>query len=258
MNCQDFRHSMETFLDGEFAEPERVMMNAHLHACARCASQLEATRAFRDRLKTALRRDVRDPSPSLRAAVDVALEREDRVYREGTWASRWLWRLIPAATAAALLIGVAMSRQETLSYLVEESIQRHRQQLPMDVTGTSPERLFSFFRDKVPFAVKPPKFVNTNAKAGVVFEGARLSNLRDRKAAYFRYRVGDHRLSVFVLEPDAVPRSSNVLHVGGRDVYWHEAHGYNVAMFVADGAGYAVASEMEPKRLVELISYSAQ
>ncbi|MCC6748980.1 MAG: hypothetical protein IT371_15075 [Deltaproteobacteria bacterium] len=255
MDCQELQKFIHAYLDGEFAEEDRVAYAAHLHSCCRCRGIARFEERFRARLKEQQGGGVQ-ASPELRARVCRALQAEEHGGEH--WARRSLRVIIPAAAAAALVTGVVLSRRvdlsqvDALASLAEESVQWHRQEVPFDVVGSSMESVRRFFSNKVPFAIRPPTFGEPEVK----LVGARLSNLREHRAAYLAYLVGRNRVSVFIVDQGALPQAGGqVMRLGTRDVQWHPVRGYNVAMFVDGGTGYAVASDMERHRLVRLIAH---
>jgi anti-sigma factor (TIGR02949 family) len=249
MDCQDVQKFIHAYLDGEFDEHEWAAISAHLESCDSCRRTAELEERFRRCLRSSFR-TVSAP-PELRERVQRALDAADV---PESWTRRWAWRLIPAAAAAALVVAMIFAKQLELSpstMLAEQSIEWHRRHMPMDITGSS-EAVQRFFSDKVPFAVRPPVFDRQQAR----FDGARLANLREHQAVYLTYRVGERRVSVFIFDPQVVPTMGPIRRVGIRNVVLQDVRGYNVAMYTAGGTGYAVTSDMEPERLVQLIAHS--
>lgn len=254
MDCQETRKFLQAYLDGEFDDKESALISAHLTECQQCRELAGFEKHFRARLRAS--------APMVTAPVSlVARVRQARPGRSlnESWSSRWVWRLIPAAAAVILILAVGVSRQLELApqySLAEQSVQWHRQQLPMDVAGPSFDAVRQYFSDKVPFAVHPPRFNEQLAKQPLKTNlvGARLSHLREHRAAYLTYQVGGQRVSVFIFDPQTMPLRGQIKHVAGRDIYWQGLHGYNVAMFEDEGLGFAVASDMDTEHLVQLLS----
>ncbi len=252
MDCQEVQKFIHAYLDGEFEDREGVAIAAHLEICQVCKNLAQFEGHFRRCLKKSMM-GVVAPS-SLRVQLQKALVEAEK---PESWPRRWLWRLIPAAAAALLLVGVMFSKHQELappSSLVEQSVEWHRLQLPMDIRGSSPELVQRFFSDKVPFAVRPPTFASRQAQ----LMGARLSNLSQHQAVYLAYDVGGKRVSVFIFDSHAVPSGGARKRVGQRNVFWQDVRGYNVAMYTSGGTGYAVTSDMDPQRLGQLIAHSQE
>jgi len=243
MDCREVQGFIHAFLDGEFDEEERVVFSAHVRTCEGCRRRVEFEESFRHKMRQSLVEEQRAPA-ALRGRVRQALAREER---PESWVIRGLRWMVPAAAAAALLIGTVLSRQQEpkpSANLAESSIQWHRRtNLPLDVKASSPEAVKGFFSDKVPFAVHLPAF----KRKRVQLVGGRLANLREHEAAYLVYRVDGRRVSVFIFDKSALPRD--------RHVHWQRLRGYNVAMFSSRGTGYAVASDLDPEQMVRLISW---
>ena len=250
MDCPDVQKFIHAFLDGEFDEREQVRVRAHLQTCKQCRTMAQ----FEERLRQRLRQEqpkVVAP-PELRARIRRALD--DAEPREA-WANRWLWKLIPAGVAAALLAGVVVSgrlEQSNEDGVVRESLAWHRQAVPMDVAGPGLEQVRRFLSDKVEFAVRPPEFKEPKTR----LVGARLSNLGAHRAAYLRYQVGLQRVSVFIFDPATVSLHGHAVRMGDHQGYLVTRGGYNVVMYTVGGTGYAVASDMERSQLIRLVSGS--
>ena len=250
MNCPDVQKFIHAYLDGEFDEQEQVLVGAHLQTCQECRDMAQ----FEEKLRQRLRREQPQvvAPPELRARIRRAL---GEVEPDEGWAQRWLWKLIPAGVAAALLAGVVVSgrlEQANEDPVVRESIAWHRQAVPMDVVGPGLEQVRRFLSDKVEFAVRPPEFKEPKTR----LVGARLSNLGAHRAAYLRYQVGPQRVSVFIFDPASVSPSGRAVRMGGRQVYWGSRGGYNVVMYTVGGTGYVVASDMDRSKLIQLVSSS--
>jgi anti-sigma factor (TIGR02949 family) len=249
MNCPDVQRFISAFVDGELVDEERGAFEEHLAVCARCRRIAGFESAFRQRLRDNVER-VAAP-PHLRARLRQQLDASDR-------RRRWVWglRLVPAAAAVAALVLWIDARQrrlsaEELSAFAEATVRSHQQALPLDVHSAGEGPIRRFFADKVPFAVRPPRF----RRAAAQLVGARLSHLQRHDAAYLSYVVDGERVSVFVLDPRALPdAAAHAVGPGAPSVSWHDARGYRVGIFRAGGAGYAVAGDVDPSRLVRLIS----
>lgn len=257
MDCLELRRSVYTYLDGEYAEEDRVAYAAHLQNCEACRRVVQFESQFRSQIRNCLKTN--EVPSHLQKRICSALNAIDR--RRPL--HRLMWIGLPTTAAAAVVFGIVWFQnpgEETTTQqvrqaprLAEDSIQWHRQQLPLDVVDSSPDSVRHYFSNKLPFAVRLPRFTTSHSK----LMGARLSNLREHQAAYLAYQVDGQRVSVFVVDSSVVPdQGPRLKRVGHRNVYWHDAHGYNVAMFVSKGTGYAVASDLDPPKMVQLISHT--
>ncbi|MFH1130252.1 MAG: zf-HC2 domain-containing protein [Pseudomonadota bacterium] len=246
MNCQDFQKFSYLYMDGEFVEGERVAMAAHLQNCQECRRVFEFEEKFRKRMKSEL--GTAKAPKWLHDCIHSALKKEER--GERPWRRRWFWRFGPVVAAVVLLVGMLVNNYGEVSNLAEQTIKWHQKELPLDVAGHDPDVIGRFFRDKVPFAVHPPDLGIEGAR----LVGARLTSLNKHQAAYLMYELGKRRVSVFVMDSGALPAAVGTKRVGQRDVFWRGAHGYNVALYRSGGQDYAVASDLEPRRMIRLIS----
>jgi anti-sigma factor (TIGR02949 family) len=253
MDCRDVRRFLHAYLDGEFDEQERICMAAHLESCDSCQRLARFEQIYRQKVHQHYQPE-RAPA-WLEQRVRRALRQVEPSARKIRFG--WLKWLVPATVATALLVAGVVAyfapRSSVQSVLAAESIEWHRRNLPMDVSGPSLETVRRFFSDKVPFAVRPPVFDRVRAR----LVGGRLSNLKEHRAAYLIYQVGGQRVSVFIFDPAAlIPGRSRGWRQTQEGIHWHNLKGYNVATYVSRGTGYAVASEMDPRRMIRLISHS--
>ena len=249
MDCREVHNYVDAYLDGEFAEEERVDFASHIYLCPECREKVDVEQRFRRKLRESAQLRSTTAPPELRARIIHALDGCDR-HEKKAW--RWVCRLVPATVATLLIAGSWVSQEKvlgstaaTLAPLAEQSILWHRKRLPFDVRGPQIEQVRQYFRDKLPFAVRLPHFTDRQVR----LIGARLTNLRGSPAAYVVYRVGPERLSVFVMGEEMVPlfRRNQKYHV-------HAANGYNVAMYASGSTAYAVTSEIERNRLTQLVA----
>lgn len=262
MDCIEVDKFISTYLDGEFAEAERQAMLAHLSSCKDCKRLVTFEKRVRERLRESL--PMVETPAHLRKRIHVALcqiaAREHKQTQKKRHPSRtWPWYFFAPIGATTVVLALAFFiKQEAperlpSEHLAEQSVEWHRKKLPMDISGPNPETVQQFFSDKVPFAVHFPRFKSKRAQ----LIGGRLSNLSAHQAVYLRYHVADDGdISVFIFDSNAVPSEGPRKRVGNRDVFWKGLRGYNVAMYRAGDTGYAVASEMDSNRLVQLIAHS--
>lgn len=250
MDCKEVQRFLHAYLDGEFDDPERVAIAAHLEVCNSCREAAGFEEMFRDRVRAATERPT--APPWLRHKVVAALDRAERPRR---WLAPVLRWGIPAVVAAVLAMGVGLVLQDDrspgASYNDDaQSItdwHRLQRQLALDVSG-APEAVRAYLRDKVPFPVRLPR----NPSAQLV--GARLINLRQQPAALLVYQLGSERVSVVIFDPRRLPRPTT--GVGRRNVVRRQVNGYDVYMYASGGTGYGVTSDMDRRRLIHFINES--
>ncbi|MBK8481892.1 MAG: zf-HC2 domain-containing protein [Proteobacteria bacterium] len=276
MSCTELERFLDAYLDGELDEAARAPLAAHLQDCEPCRAEAAFGQRLRQRVREAA---ATDPAPErLRRQIRelVAQGAPHTAPRVGTQgASRPWWGLALAAAAGLALVvlprlrplteaGAGTERGAvTMAALAEQSVQWHRSRAPLDVRGASSESIRDFFSDKVPFAVRLPRFHAQQAQ----LEGARLSSLGGQQAAYLSYRIGGDHVSVFVVDPSVVaalsrrdpsadPTRQPTLDPNGAGrvrVRWRGVRGYNFVLYARGDADYVITSEMDRSRLVRLI-----
>lgn len=266
MRCGELEPNVDSYLDGEFAAPERLELEAHLTECPSCLRLVENQRA----LKNTLRQGLRAPlmPTALRQNICTLLDGEDRASAPPR--TEWLWQhlrkplgvTLPLIAAGMLIVGYLTKEPEVV---VNESIVKHERNLPMEVTGAH-EVVRSWFDGKVPFAVPPPRLEPIAS-----LRGGRLSHLGDREAAYLVYdRPGGRRISVFVFDArdfsisgmiaaTAMPGMPRVAAprrqvIRNHEVYLEDSRGYPVAVFRDRGLGYAITGSVDEPELFSIVS----
>jgi mycothiol system anti-sigma-R factor len=243
--CNTFQRFIDAYLDGEFAERDRVELEAHLDECEPCRHKV--------RLQAEWKRAVRAAAPH-EAAPAALRQRVERAL--GTVELRPRWRrladgALPVAVAAGVVASLMLSRVRW-SPVAADVISKHQRNLPIEISGDR-EQVRRWYADKVDFPVRPPRF--EQAAKQVELRGARLANVRDRQAAYLVYSVNGNKVSVFIFDPGELrleaPRKQRI---GDREVYFDESRGYNVALYRDRGVGYAIASDLDQDQMVKLVS----
>jgi anti-sigma factor RsiW len=268
MDCKAADKLIDVYLDGELADVDRLEMAAHVAACAGCARQLQELDGLRALLRAATPTETSlEHRQALEGRIRARLEAEPS--RGGM---RHLWLAIPATAAAAVgLFAPALwhtpstrnGETDLVSEVVNDSLDRHRRNLPVEVPGPDALNVAQWFRDKVDIPVRPPRL----APAHGDLVGGRLSHIRDKQAAYLMYSVDGSKVSVFIFDPATLPPPRDqrpAAQGGGRhlarvrdhEVYVDEERGHHVALFRDHGLGYAFASEMDEPQLLELVATS--
>ena len=250
MNCAEAKKFLDAFVDGELDAGLILGVEAHLDGCATCAGHAGLRRRFKSEL-AALGAGITAP-PSLRARIEALPSR--RLNR------RWIAgaAALPLAAAAAVLIALNVGEAPPpagdgpLTALVNDVVEHHSRDLPLEVRSADPAAATSWFQGKVDFPVRAPQL----KLAGASFEGARLSNVQSQQAAHMAYTVDGHRvtLMIFPVERLAPITGGKVVRAGGHDVLLGRHNGYNVAVTVDGDMAYAVSSDLPPQRLVSLLT----
>lgn len=138
--------------------------------------------------------------------------------------------------------------------IVVESVNWHRRNLPPEVVGPSGERVSTWLKPKVDFPVRLPRFERTG-REDVSLLGARLSNVRDKQAAYVVYEVDGNKISVMLIGGNRImaqPRRARAVRRPAHPPIY-TANGYNVAVIQDNGITYSVTSELPREDMAQLV-----
>jgi anti-sigma factor (TIGR02949 family) len=282
MNCSLFRRHVDAFLDAEVDPTTQIEFERHVAACAGCQEVVGFERATRRSTRSALS-GLRAPD-ALRAQIAARLasapEAPPLAFGEGAgqrdegrpllrvyaMPKRYALPLALAAAAALALVAVGrgaggggepVATEAGALPLFEEVARLHSTPLPSDVADPKDEQVLSYFRGKVEFPVRPAAFPEGHAK----LVGARVSNVRERRAAALYYDVHGRRMTVVVyadprlaVSPQVFPAWPGLLveRVNGRPVAHRRVGGYTVSALNHDGLTYALTGDMDERTLVRL------
>jgi mycothiol system anti-sigma-R factor len=248
LRCAGVRRFVDTYLDGEFAESDRVELEQHLESCDECRAHVKAQADWKAAVKAAAPREA--APAALRNRIQRSIARESSPARAMVRAGanrRWAAKVLPMAAAAGVL-GTLIFSRVSFTPVAADVIAKHSKRLPLEVAG-DPAAIAKWYADKLDFRFQPPPL----AKAAL--QGGRLSSVGDHQAAYLVYDLNHHKVSVFVFDASDLPIEAHQKRViGNREVYFDEGRGYNVAMYRDRGVGYAIASDMDPDKMYELVS----
>ncbi len=273
--CTLFDRSMSAYVDGELDADHAADMEAHVLRCANCAERATFLRAMRLSMKRTAEKRAPDALRSRIAATIVAEKaRAKQSDREMSGAKLISWKYaatIAAAAGVALTVAAVKNQRDTpspeiarasasdvalgMDSLLDDLVALHAHPLPPETTN--PEELVRF-DPLVGVPVRRPAFQPFAAS----FNGARVHAMRDRRAALLLYTVeGNHRVTVYVFDPRAVPMRASHLEsrvVRERPVYVGKLRGYSVAAAEKSGVGYALATDFDGDRSAQLVLAAAQ
>ena len=178
---------------------------------------------------------------------------------------------IPLAVAAAALLWFgpgsrpveeAAAQGAAMSPVLRDVVRLHSSALPLDVSAppdvSAPleeqvapeEQVARYFRGKLEFPVRPARFERQDVR----LVGARLSNVRERRAAALYYDVRGHRVTMVVFDAPIAERGPGILSVRmrGREVFYQDVQGYTVPVRRHGGLSYAFAGDLDRRALFEL------
>lgn len=197
MNCDDIQKGIYVYLDGEFAEPERLAFEAHARACARCRHRVERERLFISsfRAKVPAHATPAGFEDRIRQALAAAPTPESP--RSTPAGSRWSRPALLAAAAALIAVPSVVAWRLTSGEsggehrVAMEAVATHQEDLPMEVRG-SQRQIRSFLEANVPFRVEVPPVDDPR----IELVGARLTRVDGREAVLLNYEVDGERLTV--------------------------------------------------------------
>jgi anti-sigma factor RsiW len=229
----DMEAQIDAYLDGELAQADAAVVEAHLAECASCAR----FRGDRMALRSAIRSELAGPDAPelLRARLRAALRKESGV-------SRWRFSfalLRPLALAASLAAVAVVSWQlgasrAAASTLTDEVLSSHvRALMPghlSDVVSSDQHTVKPWFDGKLDFS--PP--VHDFAGRGYPLLGGRLDYLDGRPVAALVYGRRQHVISVFLWPADRAAGAAAPI----------ERRGYHVLHWATPEFAYWVTSDV--------------
>lgn len=274
--CRSIAPLLETFRDGELS-PERVIeVEQHLTECARCVERV--------RFSDALRRSVRNQTRAtaavsqgfqsrVAAALEAARVREEGLAFETRGRSRTFaprnWA--PMALAAALTLAYATNQAKeevsasgatkyhasadprSLDSLVEALVDHHVKGQPDSIDYNE---LLPKAEREVGVPLSFPNLTQHFRQYGGRWEGVSVVRVTNQRAASFRYKLGGHRVTLYVYDSSRFPveRVLEQRLVGAEPVYVGVRRGYSIGATEHRGVGYALASDLSDNETAELIA----
>ena len=268
MDCRVIQKHLSAYVDGEL-EPSRMLeVEQHLGMCGECEVARSCLGAVRREVRA---RVATPPAPVyLRARVESALRHAD--LQDGAGGGH-TWAIVVSVAASVVMVAGSMvgtdRRSDTVQLsgvspldIVKDVVDRHKDELPAEISTKEPQRATSWFRDKVGFRVRSVEF----AEPKVHFMGARMSQVGAQQAAKLYYNIDDSRLTLVMFK--APPPLTQVfndgrslerfgahrIRVAGRDVTYHTLQGYTVPMLQDNGIVYAFAGDLDQGSLLRLVA----
>lgn len=261
MTCDDFAPFIGTYVDAEFDERERADMEAHLALCASCRCQVEKQFAFKEDFRACL--SVSRAPETLRLRIVQELECLElpecgkRAYGAHLLKYGWIAAPVAAAVAVAVVLPsfTVATASSSQSPMIEQTVDWHLGNYPLEVTSSNPTEITNWFRGKVDFSVRLPHF----PEGRVNLLGGRIAHIQDRRAAYVLYEVDGTKLSVLLFHGEGlkVP-SESIRTLGDRDVVLLNNKGYGIALLQDHGVTYTMTSEMAGDQLASLVAESLE
>lgn len=248
MTCQEVERVLSPYLDGEFQPEEGREIEAHLSGCSACAERVHAEAQLRQALRRAARQALQsERAPeSLRRSVVQGLRYEQRRARQAQWA-----RLSAAAAVAVIACGGAWwyLKPQQLQHFLADAARHHARELPTEIRGTA-ESVEQWFSGKLDHRVTVLRLPNA------VVSGARISNVKDRPAAYISYEhvpeaqgAPRGRIGLFIFDDargDVEAEALPAVEVGS-------SHGYNVAVWRDREIVYELVTDLEESDIRQML-----
>ena len=212
MSCEP--EKVTGYVDDTLSPDERARVEEHLQGCAECATQVEAERGLRARLRA-----LAGPEPS-----ETLVHRVRRGLEVDRRPSRWRWALPVAAALAALALWAHSAPSVVATQLAWDHDHCFgKPTLPAKVWTADPGFMAGWLEQHGTEAPSLP-----DGAAGLEMVGGRHCALADRRVAHVYYTGGQHRLSLYVVpgwvrlgrtrEMVRGDKTVRILHAGGATV----------------------------------------
>jgi len=244
MNCQDVRHLLHPYSDGELDLVRHVQIEAHLTDCAECAEQEKRLRSLRAAIA----------SPSLYHRAPAGLRtRVQLATRPVTHGRRRLSLQLTGIAAGVLLlvgasatIGMLMLRAGLSAddRLAEWVVAAHVRALQVDhltdVASSDQHTVKPWFRGKLDFSPQVPDF----SAQGYPLSGGRLDYLADRPVAALVYHRKLHAINLFTW-----PAHND----GEKAVRGLSRQGFHIRYWQTSGMTYWAISDLNDREFDEFV-----
>ncbi len=255
MSCRLVRRHLGAFVDGELDPASQIEFERHLDACPGCQENLAFERSLRQLTRESIG-PVQAPEHlwgrTLHRLDEIDATRAERTSIEARpmrWRQTWP---IAAAAAAVLIVGGVTRLPASTDYqgagMLQDVVNLHSQALPSDVQAEAPQDVVRYFQGKTPFPVKPARF----AEPDMVFVGARYIKVGAHPAAALYYMHGGRRVTLLVFQSPEIMRNAHRIHVGGRELYYHDVGGSVVTIRQQGGVNYAFFGDLDRPVLFEI------
>jgi anti-sigma factor RsiW len=279
VTCREIEPLLAPFNDGELGTEKVLEVEQHVGGCGLCAERLRLIHAMRVSLRRVVQENAQ-PTPAFQARLAAALEAaherewEARVHEREAERNRMLsWRtILPVAAAAALTLVWAASKEPhqqatggnyakqaeanvvNVDAMLEDLVNHHVRGTP-EITEP---KLLSDYEDEVGVPVRVPSLV----QYGAHWVGGNVIPIRNQRAAFLRYKLGNDRVTLYVYNASRVPFDNRAQienrlqerRVGDERVYVGFRRGYSIGVTNRRGIGYAVASDLNDAETAEIVA----
>lgn len=274
MSCRNLIPFLEPFVDGEL-QPERVIeVEQHLNGCASCVERVRLSQALRASVKRTVRVNS-EPTDAFRArlaaAIEAAHQREldvNALERQMDRGRLLSWHtILPVAAAAVLTMVWAASTNNEQQHRASRTASSYAQVAPTNVddliedllknhvSGRSEASAASLLPE-MEREVGVPVHIPSLKQYGAKWEGGSVVPLKNQRAALLRYKIGGHRMTVYVYDSSRVSLERHLQRrrVGESEVYVGTRRGYSIGAADRRGVGYALATDLSDNETAELVA----
>lgn len=195
MSCQ-WQDKISLFVDDELQGADQQQVSAHLSGCAECTAAVAEQLALKKAVQVGANRYA--APPDLHAAVYRQLHPHARV---SFW---WKWGMSAVCALLVVALGYALwprsaGKDPLLAELVDQHVIALSSPNPVDVISEDRHTVKPWFQGKLPFTFNLPELAGSNYK----LIGGKAVYLQQKPGAELLYVVGQHKISVFVLQQQA-------------------------------------------------------
>jgi anti-sigma factor RsiW len=240
MACVEWRDKLGAYADGELSPEEMRLAGEHLRGCPSCTADLLASVQMKRATHAAGKRF--SPSAELRQRIEKSLPVNKKRARAWNW-------MTALAMTCALLLAVsatffrpgASQQARTFGELADLHVSTLASASPVDVVSTDRHTVKPWFQGKIPFTFNLPELAGTP----FTLEGGRVAYLEQTPGAQLIFKIGNHRISVFIFQekpqsrfPAGNTRSRNLT--------------FDVETWGAGGLRYFLVGDADPNDIHQL------
>jgi anti-sigma factor RsiW len=234
MACEEWRGSLDAYVDGELREAEDNALGAHLRRCPACTGDLLERVQLKRSVKAAGRRY--GASAELRSRIAKSIDAKPR--RE----SGWFWKIFALPALSLLILSIAVNvytgregvrRERVYSELADLHVAALASATPVDVVSTDRHTVKPWFQGKIPFSFNLPELQGTE----FTLLGGRVTYLAQTPGAHLIYQLRKHEISVFIFQD----RGEETASASSAPVH---AVSFNVENWTQNGLRYFVIGDV--------------
>jgi anti-sigma factor RsiW len=268
MKCCEARAYLDAYVDRELCTERALDVEAHLSDCKACRAEVSFAKTVCHLTRSACGQPELSPEFEARLRGTLRTETLNREHHRlaGLPLSWSAITPLAAAAAAAFWFNFSTNNRATPGaqpgsdvmnaatgpeQLVEALVQHHSQSQKPRFTDTLS---VSNLEPELGLPIHAPNLDRYGAR----FVGANMVNVRSVHAASLYYSVGNHRVTLYVFDPEQMPlrtlRDLRPRVVGDQAVFVGQRRGYSIAACENQGLGYVVAADLGDDESAELLA----